>query len=332
MQQIHTGRAANGHAGHQERKDATKLIMQVALKLYGEPNKAFSRVGELRFGTRGSLSVDLKRAVWFDHEHGVGGGVLKLIEHRLGLKGADARQWLAEQGLVLPRRTGIEAVRGRLVATHDYCEADGTVRYQVLRYEPKRFKQRRPGHRPNDPHIYNLDGVEPLPYRLREVMEAIAQALPIVIVEGEKDCDCLTTIGIISSCNSGGANGWPKCITPYFRDAAIIIIGDNDDAGRKHVGKVAAALAPVAASVRVLDLTAHWPECPHKETFPIGSQPVAHGNSSTCCCRMLRRGRRRPEDKTGPGDQKPTNPTSMARGRSSCAEANEPGCCPRFWP
>jgi len=135
--------------------------------------------GRNRFGTRGSLSVDLKRDVWFDHEQGVGGGVLKLIEHRLGLNGADARQWLAEQELMLQRRTR-RSVRGHLVATHDYCDAHGTIRYQVLRYKPKRFKQRRPGSRPGDPHIYNLDGIEPLPYRLPEMMEAIAHMQPIV--------------------------------------------------------------------------------------------------------------------------------------------------------
>ena len=99
MQETHTGPIANGYAGHREREDATDLIMQVALKLYGQPNKALSRAGELRFGTRGSLSVDLKSGVWFDHEQGVGGGVLDLIERETGLKGSNRLDWLRATGL-----------------------------------------------------------------------------------------------------------------------------------------------------------------------------------------------------------------------------------------
>ena len=71
--------------------------MQVAFKFYGEPNKALSSAGELRFGKQGSLSVDLKKAVWFDHEYGIGGGVLDMIEHRLGLRGAHRRHWLVDR-------------------------------------------------------------------------------------------------------------------------------------------------------------------------------------------------------------------------------------------
>ena len=34
--------------------------------------------------------------------------------------------------------------KGRVVATYDYTDADGKLLYQVLRYEPKAFSQRRP--------------------------------------------------------------------------------------------------------------------------------------------------------------------------------------------
>ena len=34
--------------------------------------------------------------------------------------------------------------KGRVVATYDYTDADGKLLYQVLRYEPKDFRQRRP--------------------------------------------------------------------------------------------------------------------------------------------------------------------------------------------
>ena len=34
---------------------------------------------ELRFGKKGSLSVNLKNNIWFDHEQHVGGGILDLV-------------------------------------------------------------------------------------------------------------------------------------------------------------------------------------------------------------------------------------------------------------
>src|SRR5262245_58086953 len=135
---------------------------------------------------------------------------------------------LKEQGLELPPRSNVGSGRGRrVVATYDYRDAEGTLWYQVVRYEPRGFAQRRPGRQAGDAPIYNLDGVVPLPYRLPEVTEAIAQGQRVVIVEGEKDCDSLAKIGIVTSCNSGGATKWQECITPYFESADVIIIGDN---------------------------------------------------------------------------------------------------------
>ena len=37
-----------------------------------------------------------------------------------------------------------ESPKGKIVAVYDYRDADGTLLYQVVRYEPKTFRQRRP--------------------------------------------------------------------------------------------------------------------------------------------------------------------------------------------
>ncbi|HEX3312304.1 MAG TPA: hypothetical protein VHS32_39180, partial [Streptosporangiaceae bacterium] len=52
----------------------------VAQLLLGEPNCHLSNGKELRYGTHGSLSVDLGAGRWFDHENKVGGGVLDLVQ------------------------------------------------------------------------------------------------------------------------------------------------------------------------------------------------------------------------------------------------------------
>ena len=52
----------------------------------------------------------------------------------------------------------------RIVAEYDYQDADGQVVYQVVRYEPKTFRQRRLGE--NGEWIWNTNGVSRFPFHL----------------------------------------------------------------------------------------------------------------------------------------------------------------------
>jgi len=57
---------------------------ELALHLLGAPNKKLSTSDELRFGNKGSTSVNIGGAepgVWYDHEAAKGGGALELIQH-----------------------------------------------------------------------------------------------------------------------------------------------------------------------------------------------------------------------------------------------------------
>ena len=78
----------------------------VALALLGEPSSATGR--ELRFGRRGSLSVDLQHGCWFDHEAGTGGGVLDLVMREQNCDRAGALAWL-EAGGFLPGHAPLRA-------------------------------------------------------------------------------------------------------------------------------------------------------------------------------------------------------------------------------
>jgi hypothetical protein len=62
----------------------------VARALLGEPNALRSSKTELRFGTHGSMSVDLEKGTYFSHEDQTGGGVLDLVKLRKGIDGAAA--------------------------------------------------------------------------------------------------------------------------------------------------------------------------------------------------------------------------------------------------
>ena len=89
---------------------------------------------------------------------------------------------------------------------YDYRNEDGTLRFQIVREYPKKFKVRRPGS--GDKWIYNIKGTEPILYRLPELLVAIAEGKIIFIVEGEKDVERLRSLGLAATTNPFGAGKW----------------------------------------------------------------------------------------------------------------------------
>jgi len=65
-----------------------------------------------------------------------------------------------------------------IAATYNYKDEKGKFIYQVVRYNPKGFSQRRPDG--NDDWIWNMKGVNPVPYHLPEIIQSIE---PVMIVE-----------------------------------------------------------------------------------------------------------------------------------------------------
>jgi hypothetical protein len=144
-----------------------------------------------------------------------------------------------------PRRS-----RG-IAAEYNYRDQNGELRYQVVRTDPKGFYQRRPNGAP-DHFVNNMHGVEPLPYRLPELLGDPGAV--IYVPEGEKDCDALGELGFVATTNHGGAGKWSTKISRWLRDRAVVILPDNDDAGRAHARDVASKLKGIAASVRIVEL------------------------------------------------------------------------------
>jgi hypothetical protein len=260
--------------------DLSGLIEPIARELLGEPNKKLSTKTELRYGSRGSLAVDIKKGIWHDHELGQGGGVLDLITRETGLQGDDRMQWLEQHGYAQPNGRDQGKSSGTIVATYDYPDENRNLLFQVVRFEPKDFRQRRPGE--NGEWTWSVKGVRQVPYRLPDLLEHIDRV--IFIPEGEKDVDRLWDIGVPATCNAGGAGKWKPALTKFFHGADVVVIADNDPQkrhpktnepmfhpdgrpmlpGQDHARQVCRELAPVAQRVRYLDLTKMWPECPPK--------------------------------------------------------------------
>jgi len=197
-----------------------------ARERFGEPNRRLSTAKEMRFGTHGSVSVNMETGDYYDFEAEQGG---KLAEVE-----------------VVPAPNAPRLI----VKKYDYVDAAGDLVYQVVRWMPKTFRQRRPDGAGG--WIWNLDDVRLVPYRLPD----IRAATDVVVVEGEKDADALAALGICATTKPMGSGSWPEELTPYFEGKRVWVVPDNDDVGRKTAERTAAALSAVAASVTVADLCA----------------------------------------------------------------------------
>jgi hypothetical protein len=262
----------------------------VARILLGEPNRALSSKLELRYGHHGSMSVDLRKGTWFDHEANEGGGTLDLIERQTGLHEAERFEWLTQNTNYQeePKPNGHNrgaGKLGRLDATYSYVDEAGEFLFEVVRFDPKDFRQRRRPRSGDDPSkihdgwVWSVAGIRPAPYRLPELIEAIANERTIFIAEGEKACDALWRLGLPATTNAGGAGKWRPELDQVFDGADIVILPDYDPQkthpktkepmfhpdgrpilpGQDHALAVAKSLSVVAQRVRVLDLGVVWP-------------------------------------------------------------------------
>lgn len=146
---------------------------------------------------------------------------------------------------------------GKIIVTYPYHDANGNLLFEVVRFEPKTFRQRHPDGAGG--WIWNLKGVKRVLYRLPEVIKAASQDKDIFLVEGEKDVESLRGIGLTATTNPMGAGKWRDSYSPTLRDARIVIVPDGDAPGRAHADQVARALHGAASSVKYLELPA--PAC-----------------------------------------------------------------------
>ena len=131
---------------------------------------------------------------------------------------------------------------------YDYRSEDGKLLFQVVRFRPKGFTQRRP--LPGGLWAYDLDGVDRVIYRLPEVIAADE----VIIVEGEKDADRLAAAGFTATTSPSGATKWRHEFGDYFVGKNVVLIPDLDKAGRQHAEVVRASVQPKARRFRVLEL------------------------------------------------------------------------------
>lgn len=222
----------------------------IAKHYWGEPT---SRRGHLlRWGQQGSKELDLRKAVWFDFEANEGGGLICLVRKYEGATIMGSIPDILEKKFGIQKQAQVKLQPARFMsAVYDYTDEHGEVVYQIRRYEPKTFRQVRPDG--NGGWLHNLDGVTPVPYRLHEMLARPNE--PVFVVEGEKAADRLAKLGILATTNNGGSKNWKPELNQWFAGRNVVILPDNDEAGKAHADTVVANIFDGAAAVKVVELS-----------------------------------------------------------------------------
>ena len=163
------------------------------------------------------------------------------------LTAADLSQ---EEGRPMGERKEPEAV-------YQYGDEHGKLLYEVCRYPGKKFLVRRPNG--DGTFSWGLGDCRRVLYNLPALVVADTKR-PVLIVEGEKDVDRLTGLGVLATCNPGGAGKWRDDYNRHFKGRDVVVIPDNDPVdpkqkrspGMHHAHQVATAVSSVARRVDVV--------------------------------------------------------------------------------
>jgi len=146
------------------------------------------------------------------------------------------------------------ASQGPNAGEYLYCDEDGTILYRVVRTAAKKFYQQRPGAKGGGWLSGVPRDVRRVLYRLPDLL-ATPLETTVYIAEGEKDVENLRTAGLVATTNVGGAGKWRPEYNEPFRDRRhVIVLPDNDEAGRTHALGVAKGMYGIAASVKIVAL------------------------------------------------------------------------------
>lgn len=197
------------------------------------------------------VEISVVQQLFHCHDCKVGGTI---IDWLMMERNQTAAQVMASLSPPAPEPPVASSASTNVVAIYDYLNESREMVYQVVRYEPKTFRQRHPDGKGG--WVWSMEGVTRVLYNLPEVIAA----RQVVICEGEKDCLTAGRFGFVATCNVGGAGKWLDAYSGVLTGKDIIIIPDNDPAGRKHGDDILLSVSDLANSVKLVILPA-----PHKD-------------------------------------------------------------------
>lgn len=163
------------------------------------------------------------------------------VEQICGYMGLEMKDLYEDK--VEPRKKNNDRGKKKVEAVYTYTDVDYNTLYEKVKYRyedgTKGFTQRRPDPERPDQYIYSLMPKEQrVLYNLPIILKGIEYKEPIWLVEGEKDAETLSSMNIMAT-TAGGAGTWEQQFTDVLADAAaVMIVADNDEAGKTHAVNV----------------------------------------------------------------------------------------------
>jgi len=149
-------------------------------------------------------------------------------------------------------------------ATYNYTDEKGELLYQVVRLEPKSFRQRRPDGKGG--WTWSVKDCRRIPYRLPELLKYPDAC--VFVCEGEKDADRIASLD--HCCATTVACGdWSEDCVEALAGRDVLILEDNDDAARKRSTPRRRCTAPQRPSA-----SCGYRACSRKVTSAIGSMSM----------------------------------------------------------
>jgi 5S rRNA maturation endonuclease (ribonuclease M5) len=237
--------------------DWEKIAPEIAVQILGEPSKKDGSY--YRWGSKGSLALNLEQGTFFDFENNQGYGLIEFIKNR----GLDPDDFLKEYKPLekLPPNKPTRKYTDKDMFRFKE-EAEIFTRYSdtfcVMRFPTDHFIKQKyaPFHKVNNEWLMRRpEGKLPIYVSDRKPTE------PVVIVEGEKAM--LGGEAIYDGdvcCHHGGVSNWQNCDWSALKDRKVYIFPDNDEQGKKMSTELQEHLKDICAFVEVVKIPRQFKE------------------------------------------------------------------------
>lgn len=136
-----------------------------------------------------------------------------------------------------------------------YTDEASNPLFRVLRWDTPNGKKFHTQHWNGESWVDGLGNTRKVLYRLPEIIKAVENGQTVFVVEGEKAVHAMEKLGFTATTNPFGAGAWLEEYSKQLVGAKeVIILPDNDKAGKKHAEKVAQSLQNHNIPARIVEL------------------------------------------------------------------------------
>jgi len=226
--------------------------------------------------THPSFSVNLDKGIYYCHACGKTGNSTTFLSEVLNITTREAyKKIMTDNDFSLDRKKRYEdTVSSYLpesskkditniskMTQYNYHNEYGDILYFNIRLDyidenGKKGKKFHYEYHNEAGHLIKRKPKKRVMYNLNKVVSEKKYQEYLFIVEGEKCADTINRLGLLSTTtgSSSSYSEWTKEYNKHIKDYKVIILPDNDDAGRRYAFEIASRIYPDIEWVKIIDL------------------------------------------------------------------------------